>query len=102
MQEDITITQLSESLTPDSNGGSANDSDGSSAGAAPTLDVDPQILEALRSKDRIYVLKLGETFEALIMERRYVLSSFLAPIVLPETAGASFGTALCSSLCLIR
>jgi len=34
------------------------------------LDVDPQILEALKSKDRIYVLKLGEVFEALIKERR--------------------------------
>ncbi|KAF9461216.1 hypothetical protein BDZ94DRAFT_1221785 [Collybia nuda] len=31
-----------------------------------TLDVDPQILEALRSKDRIYVLKLGELMEGLI------------------------------------
>jgi hypothetical protein len=34
------------------------------------IDVDPQILEALRNKDRIYVLKLGETFESLIKERR--------------------------------
>ncbi|KAF9054506.1 hypothetical protein BJ165DRAFT_1399715 [Panaeolus papilionaceus] len=32
--------------------------------------VDAQILEALRSKDRIFVLKLGETFEALIKESR--------------------------------
>ena len=33
--------------------------------------VDPQILEALKSqKDRLYVLKLGETMEALILERR--------------------------------
>ncbi|KAI0717979.1 hypothetical protein C8T65DRAFT_706941 [Cerioporus squamosus] len=31
---------------------------------------DAQILEALRSKDRIYVLKLGELMEALIKERR--------------------------------
>src|SRR5271155_2851041 len=31
-----------------------------------TFDVDPQILEALKGKDRIYVLKLGEQFEALI------------------------------------
>ncbi|KAF8906215.1 hypothetical protein CPB84DRAFT_1704951 [Gymnopilus junonius] len=38
--------------------------------SAITPDVDPQILEALRSKDRIYVLKLGETFETLITERR--------------------------------
>jgi hypothetical protein len=33
-------------------------------------DVDPQILEALRSKDRLYVLKLGEIMEGLINERR--------------------------------
>ncbi|KAG6891182.1 hypothetical protein C0995_008434 [Termitomyces sp. Mi166 len=33
-------------------------------------DVDPQIIEALRSKDRIYVLKLGELMEALINDRR--------------------------------
>ncbi|KAG6886241.1 hypothetical protein C0993_010803 [Termitomyces sp. T159_Od127] len=35
-------------------------------------DVDPQILEALRSKDRIYVLKLGELIEGLIADRRSV------------------------------
>ncbi|KAG6866588.1 hypothetical protein C0991_002076 [Blastosporella zonata] len=33
-------------------------------------DVDPQILEALRSKDRLYVLKLGELMEGLINDRR--------------------------------
>jgi hypothetical protein len=33
-------------------------------------DVDPQILEALRSKDRLYVLKLGELMEGLINERK--------------------------------
>lgn len=32
-------------------------------------EVDPQILEALSSKDRIYVLKLGELMEALITDR---------------------------------
>ncbi|KAI5123503.1 hypothetical protein M0805_006663 [Coniferiporia weirii] len=40
------------------------DSSGSS-----TPDVDPQILEALRSKDRLFVLKLSEQMEALIKER---------------------------------
>jgi hypothetical protein len=35
-----------------------------------TPEVDPQILEALRSKDRLYVLKLGEAMESLINERR--------------------------------
>ena len=47
------------------------DSDGPPPSAL-AQDVDPQIIEALRSKDRIYVLKLGETFESLITERRYV------------------------------
>ncbi|KAJ3745302.1 hypothetical protein DFH05DRAFT_1487375 [Lentinula detonsa] len=35
-----------------------------------TPDVDPQILEALRSKDRIYVLRLGEIMEDLINEKK--------------------------------
>ncbi|KAF8623022.1 hypothetical protein AX15_006534 [Amanita polypyramis BW_CC] len=34
----------------------------------PNADVDPQIIEALKSKDRIFVLKLGETMESLIRE----------------------------------
>jgi hypothetical protein len=33
-------------------------------------EVDPQILEALKNKDRIYVLKLGELMEGLIGDRR--------------------------------
>ncbi|ESK97814.1 r3h domain [Moniliophthora roreri MCA 2997] len=33
-------------------------------------DVDPQIVEALKSKDRLYVLKLGEAMEGLINDRR--------------------------------
>ena len=38
---------------------------------ASSAEVDPQILEALRSsKDRLYVLKLGEQMEALILERQ--------------------------------
>ncbi|KAI0330914.1 hypothetical protein GY45DRAFT_1323046 [Cubamyces sp. BRFM 1775] len=46
---------------------SSGDSSSSIADAEP----DPQILEALRSsKDRIYVLKLGEQMEALIKDRR--------------------------------
>ncbi|TBU47505.1 hypothetical protein BD309DRAFT_951664 [Dichomitus squalens] len=42
------------------------------ATASTIVDVepDPQIVEALKSKDRIYVLKLGEQMEALIKERR--------------------------------
>ena len=48
------------------------------AGAAEVLstnnnsDPDPQILEALRSKDRLFVLKLGEMMESLIIEHRFV------------------------------
>ncbi|KAH7913826.1 hypothetical protein BJ138DRAFT_1001385 [Hygrophoropsis aurantiaca] len=42
----------------------------SSGSISALLDVDPQILEALKSKDRIYVLKLGEQMEALIADRR--------------------------------
>ncbi|KAF7310008.1 ATP-dependent DNA helicase PIF1 [Mycena indigotica] len=37
--------------------------------SVPTADVDPQILEALTGKDRIYVLKLGESMENLINDR---------------------------------
>ncbi|KAF9240709.1 hypothetical protein BU15DRAFT_45653 [Melanogaster broomeanus] len=42
----------------------------SSANAGALADVDPQIVEALKSKDRIYVLKLGEQMESLINDRR--------------------------------
>ena len=59
---------------------------------ASSAEVDPQILEALRSsKDRLYVLKLGEQMEALILERQWVymilrhfkaaLLCFAAPIL---------------------
>ena len=57
-----------------------SDSTGSpNAGALP--DVDPQIVEALKSKDRIYVLKLGEQMESLINDRRFAFffSSFPSP-----------------------
>jgi hypothetical protein len=37
----------------------------------PQREVDPQILEALRSKDRLYVLKLGEWIESIINDKRY-------------------------------
>ncbi|TFK29721.1 hypothetical protein FA15DRAFT_752516 [Coprinopsis marcescibilis] len=47
---------------------------GSSSNASPSSSsdslVDPQILEALKSKDRIYVLKLGELMEGMIKEKR--------------------------------
>ncbi|KAF8817432.1 hypothetical protein BYT27DRAFT_6811343 [Phlegmacium glaucopus] len=57
-------------FTSDRDGANLSDPDNSILNLALTADVDPQILEALKSKDRIYVLKLGETFEALIKERR--------------------------------
>jgi hypothetical protein len=37
-------------------------------------EVDAQILEALKSKDRLYVLKLGEIMEGMIGEQRYASS----------------------------
>lgn len=41
------------------------------------VDSDAQIIEALRSKDRLWVLKTGEMMEALITERKQcVLSIF--------------------------
>ncbi|KAL0577289.1 hypothetical protein V5O48_004682 [Marasmius crinis-equi] len=40
------------------------------AQANQTPDVDPQIIEALKSKDRLYVLKLGELMEGLINDRK--------------------------------
>ncbi|KJA28073.1 hypothetical protein HYPSUDRAFT_62467 [Hypholoma sublateritium FD-334 SS-4] len=73
IHDDATITSSSLAPNPDLSAPTPAVSDGDSLlvpGAALAPDVDPQILEALRSKDRIYVLKLGETFEALIMERR--------------------------------
>jgi hypothetical protein len=36
-------------------------------------DVDPQIVEALKSKDRLFVLKLGEIMETLISQRLCVV-----------------------------
>ncbi len=84
IHDDTTITSFSLAPNPDPSAPTLAVSDGDSLlvpGAAPLPDVDPQILEALRSKDRIYVLKLGETFEALITERRLVHISCL---VLPR------------------
>lgn len=42
----------------------------SEVGGGSTPEADAQILEALKSKDRLFVLKLGEQMEALIRERR--------------------------------
>ncbi|KAH9926958.1 uncharacterized protein B0H18DRAFT_1004707, partial [Fomitopsis serialis] len=50
---------------------SPNSADLSSSGSntESSGEPDPQIIEALRSKDRLYVLKLGEQMESLISER---------------------------------
>ncbi|KAI8996516.1 hypothetical protein BD414DRAFT_455322 [Trametes punicea] len=59
-------------VKPEARAGVAS-SGGPTATTSATLDPEPdeQILEALRSsKDRIYVLKLGEQMEALIKDRR--------------------------------
>lgn len=44
--------------------------DAPSPSGTSTPEVDPQILEALKSKDRLFVLKLGEQMEGLIRERQ--------------------------------
>lgn len=51
---------LSNILTPPESG----------SGTASPTDIDRQIIEALRSKDRLWVLKLGEMMENLIIERK--------------------------------
>lgn len=45
---------------------------------AVDVEPDPQILEALKSKDRLYVLKLGEQMEAVIKEGRWVFAASLS------------------------
>jgi hypothetical protein len=67
---DIIDAQSMSPFASDINGVNLPDADNATLNAAQTPDIDPQILEALKSKDRIYVLKLGEIFEALIKERR--------------------------------
>ncbi|KAG0709323.1 hypothetical protein DFH29DRAFT_887821 [Suillus ampliporus] len=50
-----------------------------SASVSLLADVDPQIIEALKSKDRIYVLKLGEQMESLINDRNFRARLDLTP-----------------------
>ncbi|KAJ7742895.1 hypothetical protein B0H16DRAFT_1019450 [Mycena metata] len=69
MSADTPVTIMSP--TPPSNTDSTSpepELPGTSGGESNA--VDPQILEALGSKDRIYVLKLGELIEGLIAERQ--------------------------------
>lgn len=49
-----------------------SESTSATAHTPPILGVDPQIVEALKSKERLYVLKLGEQMESLINDRRHV------------------------------
>jgi hypothetical protein len=99
-QDDTIIAQPFSSSLPESTGSPSNEGDSTPASSgAQTPDVDPQILEALRSKDRIYVLKLGETFETLIMERRRVFfPPWFAPIALPSLGGDRPPAAKCCVL----
>lgn len=67
---DFTILQASRTSSTDAlssiGSGIAEGSSGTDSPAEP----DMQILEALRSKDRLWVLKLGESMETLINERK--------------------------------
>jgi hypothetical protein len=66
-----TIAPLSSPPVLDGPQSSASEADNVPASdAGPLRDVDPQIVEALRGKDRIYVLKLGEMLESLLNEER--------------------------------
>lgn len=67
---DFTILQASRASSTDalSTIGSGVAEEG--GGAASPTEPDVQLLEALRSKDRLWVLKLGESMEALINERK--------------------------------
>jgi hypothetical protein len=62
---------------------SASQSDGSQS-------VTEVIIEALRSKDRLFVLKLGEQMEALINERKSVVVSYTPSICVASAIGCPF------------
>ena len=70
------------------------------AGVSSFLDVDPQILEALKSKDRLYVLKLGEQMESLILDHRHVSTTLSFPtfdasaLLLRDSAALTFVLAM--------
>lgn len=60
----------SRSPNPASSEAPSEETQSLGCGDGNAVDVDPQILEALKSKDRLYVLKLGELMEGLINERK--------------------------------
>lgn len=59
------------------------------------------IMEALRSKDRLFVLKLGEQMEALINERKLV-ALFLMPRPFRVVSAIYHQSSLLISLALSR
>lgn len=83
---DITLLQSSrtssaEALSVDA----AGVAEGSSGSASPA-EPDVQILEALRSKDRLWVLKLGEMMETLINERKQYVVPTSPNLISPHHA----------------
>ncbi|EIN09561.1 hypothetical protein PUNSTDRAFT_85985 [Punctularia strigosozonata HHB-11173 SS5] len=60
--------QISHSPPPSTE--STSDGPLSDLGKDASTDVDPQILEALKSKDRLFVLKVGQIMEGLIKEQQ--------------------------------
>ncbi|KLO08698.1 hypothetical protein SCHPADRAFT_908441 [Schizopora paradoxa] len=63
------LSSLPSNGTQQSDVDLARSMDGLALDGASTPDVDGTILEALKSKDRLFVLKLGEQMEALIKEK---------------------------------
>lgn len=62
-------------------------------------EVDPQILEALKSvKDRLFVLKLGEQMESLIQERR-LASIYFRPLSWTTPVGMVYASMASSMNC---
>jgi len=68
--EDTTTQNPSAFLVDEMRTASSEPDPTTPAISSPLRDVDPQIVEALRGKDRIYVLKLGELMESLINDER--------------------------------
>ncbi|EKM50016.1 uncharacterized protein PHACADRAFT_264500 [Phanerochaete carnosa HHB-10118-sp] len=67
---DYTILQSSRTSSNDALPSTVSGIMEGSSGTASPAEPDVQILEALRSKDRLWVLKLGESMETLINERK--------------------------------
>ncbi|TFY79173.1 hypothetical protein EWM64_g4837 [Hericium alpestre] len=61
---DMASSLMAESAQASSPASAGNDAED------PNADVDPAIIEALKSKDRLFVLRVGELMENLISERK--------------------------------